>query len=154
MDGFGDLTPQAQRVFEAVFPKLPWPDGWRVRWSASRSDRVFGLCSYRDKTIYLSHSMAIKHGRCVQTLLHEFVHMVRGPKFRHGQSFDDIEQSLLRRLFGFDHDKETMRGKRQRLRRMGGAPTRQVSLAAERVREEMELRPLADVLAGLKGKGR
>lgn len=105
----------SREIFEVVYPGKKWPEGWRVFWHRSRSKRVYGTCNFTYKSILLNVRMAEEHGRVVQTLLHEFVHMMN-PKLRHGQKFNDQEHLLYIRFFGANNGLETSRDEGIRLR--------------------------------------
>lgn len=59
--------------------------GWTFNFN--RRKRSFGLCSYRDKSIYISMH-AIEHGEPAETLkqtvIHEVAHALAGPGTGHG----------------------------------------------------------------------
>ena len=115
-------TPQARQVWTALFPREPWPKGWRVAWAGFMRGAL-GLCIYRERRILLSHgdhsgprmirhcdSWTIDHATGqrtrsesprpgpVDTLLHEFVHVRCGYRLRHGKEFTALENNLRARL--------------------------------------------------------
>lgn len=93
-------TPQARQVWTALFPREPWPKGWRVAWAGFMRGAL-GLCIYSERRVLLSHG---DHKRPkaqrgpVDTLLHEFVHMRAGRDLRHGREFTGLENEFRRRL--------------------------------------------------------
>lgn len=92
-------TPQAKAVWAALYPREPWPSGWRVEWVGFMRGAL-GLTVYREKRILLSWGDARRKSNekgPVGTLLHEFVH-VRNKRLRHGEEFRRIENSMRARL--------------------------------------------------------
>lgn len=96
-------TPQARQVWVALFPKEPWPSGWRVKWAGFMRGAA-GLTIYGERRILLSYADAkaktaeAKGWGAVDTLLHEFVHLRCGHQLRHGREFRALENGLRIRL--------------------------------------------------------
>jgi len=86
----------AKQIWAALFPREPWPRGWRVEWVGFMRGAK-GLCIWSERRILLSYGDARK-GDVVGTLLHEFVHVRCGKALRHGQEFRERENSLRERL--------------------------------------------------------
>jgi len=66
----------------------------------------YGLCIYSERTVLLDYNAAQngmlafvgKHCGCVSTLVHELIHVYRGPSFPHGADFLASEERLCNRL--------------------------------------------------------
>jgi hypothetical protein len=98
-------TPQAKAVWTALFPREPWPKGWRVQWVGFMRGAQ-GLTIYRERRVLLSWGDRNRHGSGpVETLLHEFVHMRAGHELRHGPEFRAMTNRLHARL-GLDPEPE------------------------------------------------
>lgn len=91
-------TGPARQIWAAIFPKEPWPKGWRVQWAGFMRGAA-GLCIYDERRIVLSYGdFRRESDGAVATLLHEFVHLRCGPSLRHGQEFRALEENLRVRL--------------------------------------------------------
>ena len=95
-------TVQARQVWATLFPREPWPKGWRVAWVGFMRGAA-GLTIYGERRVLLSygdHTGPVRKMRAgaVDTLLHEFVHIRCGHGLRHGREFDQLENALRVRL--------------------------------------------------------
>lgn len=90
-------TRPARQVWRALYPKEPWPKGWRVEWAGFMRGAA-GLCIYGERRILISYGDAARDRGAfrgaVSTLLHEFLH-VRNPRLRHGKDFRAAHRWLL-----------------------------------------------------------
>lgn len=93
-----DPTIPAKELWAYLFPREAWPDGWRVAWIRSLRRSALGMASHEDRCIYLSATGSRRSGDVLETLVHEFVHVRCGPKFRHGKEFRKIENGIRARL--------------------------------------------------------
>lgn len=50
---------------------------WRLKWSCDLPSDVYGLTSWRDRTITLREGLSFEERRC--TITHEVEHVLRGP---------------------------------------------------------------------------
>lgn len=67
--------------------------GWVF--SINRRKRAVGLCSYRDKTIYLSeHFLESDPDEIANTLLHEVAHALVGPRHHHNHVWRKMARSI------------------------------------------------------------
>jgi hypothetical protein len=93
-----DPTAAAKQVWRAVYPRDPWPAGWRVAW-AGFMPGCAGLCVHDERRIVLSYGDArARTGRVVETLVHEFIHLRAGPALRHGKDFRRLLTAARSRL--------------------------------------------------------
>ncbi len=97
----GDLTDVAKGVFRDAFPDLEWPKGWRVEWRFNNRD--WGRCYFNEKLITISDRDGYA-AELVETLCHEFIHMLNGPEFKHGKAFDTLtKEACYRYTYGYEN---------------------------------------------------
>lgn len=70
-------------------------DKWELNeWKVKFNDRhcSFGLCSYDEKTIYLSRHLVVLNSveRVMNTILHEIAHALLGPGFGHSKEWKNL----------------------------------------------------------------
>jgi hypothetical protein len=104
-------TLQARLVWAALFPRESWPKGWRVEWVGFMRGAL-GLTLWSERRILLSYGDAVRRGYPVSTLIHEFVHVRAGRRFRHGKEFKTLEHEFRSRLGLGPRDEETKEKKR------------------------------------------
>jgi len=96
-------TAPARQVWSALFPREPWPKGWRVVWVGFMRGAA-GLTIYSERRVALSWGDArartaeARQWGAVDTLIHEFVHMRCGHGLRHGREFTRLENALRAKL--------------------------------------------------------
>ncbi len=93
-----DPTAAAKQVWQACYPERSWPRGWTVQWVGFMRGAM-GLCDYGSRRVLLSYGDAKRRpGEIVQTLVHEFVHVINGHELRHGLEFDRLTAQALARI--------------------------------------------------------
>jgi hypothetical protein len=90
-------TRAAKQIFKLAFPVREWPKGYRVEWAGFMRGAL-GLCLWDSRRIILSYGDAKKpNAQPVKTLVHELVHALNGPSFRHGAEFNRVVDAAFAR---------------------------------------------------------
>ena len=82
-----------QKAESLIKSHLPG-QGWRFEFNNAR--RSAGICSYNEKTIYLSQYLLphMKEEKIVDTILHEIAHAIAGFDAGHGYKWKRIPKSI------------------------------------------------------------